>query len=285
VDRYSTDPVRVLVVGDSVALTLGQGLYFDEDRYRIQIYDEGIIGCGIAVGKEYLYHDTAYPSGAPCSPDPKRSTCYLFGRAVSTPCQSWQDAWTQWIKTVRPNVVVLLAGRWEVVDRTAPSGKWTNILDPSYAGYVEQQLELAVRIATSQGAKMVIETAPCYSSGEQPNGNPWPEDSSARLAVYNDLVRRVAATNSSKVTVQDLDSVVCPGGVFSPTLHGVSIRDPDGVHFTNPRTSGMKDVGGEYLAPSILPLWESLGHLQEAESGGAAVVKGAPFPMLYMAVQ
>jgi peptidoglycan/LPS O-acetylase OafA/YrhL len=284
-DKYSKDPVRVLVVGDSVALTFAQGLYEAEKRYDIQIYDEGIIGCGVAIGKYYLYHGTVNQSGAPCSPDPQRRSCYLFGRAVTMPCQSWQSAWEQWIKAIHPNLVVLLAGRWEVVNRTSPSGKWTNILDPSYASYVEQQLELAVQVATSQGSKMVIETAPCYSSGEQPDGDPWPEDSSARLDVYNDLVREVAAKHPSDVTVQDLDAVVCPGGVFSSTLHGVPIREPDGVHFENPLTSGLKDIGGEYLAPSFLPLWESIGHLQEAASGGATVVRGPPFPELFLAVQ
>jgi peptidoglycan/LPS O-acetylase OafA/YrhL len=285
-DKYAKDPVRVLVVGDSVALTLAQGLSRAEGHYDIQLYDEGIIGCGIAEGASYRVHGTVYQSGAPCSPHPAQRSCYQFNRSVVVPCQSWEAAWRQWLKSIRPNVVVLLAGRWEVVDRTSPSGQWTNILNPSYAEYVERQLELAVRIATSSGAKMVIQTAPCFSSGEQPNGEPWPEDSSTRLDVYNGLVEKVAAMFPSDVTVQDLDALVCPGGAFTPTLHGVTVRDPDGVHFvTTPANQPAQDVGGVYLAPSLLPLWESIGHLQEAASGGSTVVRGPPFPFFYLAPQ
>ena len=39
-------------------------------------------------------------------------------------------------------MVVLLAGRWEVVDREY-QGTWTNILHPAFAAYVKSQLEQA----------------------------------------------------------------------------------------------------------------------------------------------
>ena len=51
----------------------------------------------------------------------------------------------------------------------------------------------AVETATSTGALVVFMTSPCFDSGEQNNGQPWPEDSLARLAEYNDMVRQVAA--------------------------------------------------------------------------------------------
>ena len=41
------------------------------------------------------------------------------------------------MNAVKPNVVVLLAGRWEVVDREY-QGTWTNILHPTFAAYVKQ---------------------------------------------------------------------------------------------------------------------------------------------------
>jgi peptidoglycan/LPS O-acetylase OafA/YrhL len=284
--KYTKQPVRVLVVGDSVALTLAEGLYYAEGPYNLQVYNEGIIGCGVAVGKYVRLGGQVTATGAPCSPDPAAHPCYAFKRAVTVPCDSWQGAWRQWLKALHPNVVVLIAGRWEVVDRTDPAGAWTNILNPAYASYVKGQLESAVRIATSTGAKMIIETSPCYDSGEQPDGAPWPEDSAARLAAYNNLVMQVGAEFHTSVTVQNLDAVACPGGQFDPYLHDVPVRAADGVHFAMPGSPAKsQDIGGEYLAPALLPLWESLGHLQEAETDGRSVSKGPPYPVFYLAPQ
>ena len=47
----------------------------------------------------------------------------------------WATQWTQ-DRAVHPNVVVVGAGRWEVVDRLY-QGKWTNILKPPFAAYVK----------------------------------------------------------------------------------------------------------------------------------------------------
>ena len=127
------------------------------------------------------------------------------------------------INEVKPNVVVLLAGRWEVVDREY-RGTWTNILNPTYAAYVKQQLEAASNLVTATGARMVFLTAPCTNSGEQPDGAPWPEDNPARLTAYNKLVREVAAQHPQTDSVVDLNAAACPGGRYAS--HGGRRRDP-----------------------------------------------------------
>jgi hypothetical protein len=163
-------------------------------------------------------------------------------------------------------VVVLLAGRWEVVDR-AYHDQRTNILHTTFAAYVKSQLERAVQIGTSTGAHMVLMTAPCYDRGEQANGTPWPQDDIRRVEAYNRLVRQVGAEFPASVTVQDLYSLACPQGKFTPSSGGVPLRDPDGIHFA------ITPATGALLAPAILPLWEDLGHHQEA--GGGAVLTGS----------
>lgn len=132
---------------------------------------------------------------------------------------------------------------------------------------------------------MVIETSPCFDSGEQPDGDPWPEDSAQRLDAYNTLVRQVAAEYPTKVTVQNLNAVVCPDGNYTTELHGVQVRSADGVHFLQPPSTSPADVvGGAYLAPALLPLWETLGHEQEAQTRGATVPVG-PEPKSYFLAQ
>jgi hypothetical protein len=136
-------------------------------------------------------------------------------------------------------------------------GTWTNILNPRFAAYVKAQLELASQIVTSTGTHMVFLTAPCTNEPEQPDGAAWPEDNPARLAVYNKLVREVAAQHPQTDSVVDLYKAACPRSTFTFALHGITIRNPDGVHFT--------PVGGEVLAPALMPPIVAAGRSQMAE--------------------
>ena len=274
---YGAAPVRVLLIGDSEALTLGIGLStalrVSPERYHIVMVDKGLLACGVADGSTFTkMGQSGQPVGAPCSPDPSTGVCPQGVLAPhNSPCQARTTAWADWVQEVNPNVVVLLAGAAEVLDRVY-QGRTTNILNPVFAAYVKRQLETAVRIATARGALMVFMTKPCQDTGEQPDGSPWPEDSPERQAVYNSLLRQVAQENRGQVFVQDLNSFVCPGDKFSEDLHGVLVRTSDGVHFqfSEPGT------GGDYLAPAILPYWEALGHVQEMETGGRSIGRGPP---------
>ncbi len=239
-------PVRVLVVGDSVALTLAYGLDVAakaEPGYDISISDKGILGCGIAIGRYVQIQGKTEQVGWPCNPDAPPGN------------PQWPALWAKWISQFKPDVVVLLAGRWEVANRTY-HGKWTNITNPAYAAYIKDSIERAVQVGTSRGADMILDTAPCYNSGEQPNGLPWPEDSPVRLSIYNNLLNQVAssvdARHPGEVYVQHLHALVCPSGRFQASFDGVQVRSPDGVHFTTPQ-------GGEYLATKVLPTWKDVG--------------------------
>ena len=113
-------------------------------------------------------------------------------------------------------------------------------------------------MATSTGALMVMMTSPCFDTGEQDNGQPWPEDSPTRLAEYNAMVRQVAAEHPTTVEVDDFGSQLCPGGVYTPTIGGVQVRDGDGVHV--PPTP----AAGQWLDARILPEAIRVGRLQMA---------------------
>ena len=249
-------PVRVLMFGDSVALTLGIGLSYppDQAKYGYVLSDKGILGCGVVDGPEVELMGTRDATPPACNGSPVQP-----GEPADQ--QPWDYQWLDAMNEVKPNVVVLLAGRWEVVDREY-QGNWTNILNPVYAGYVKQQLEKASQLVTATGAHMVFLTAPCTNEGEQPDGSPWPEDNPARRAVFNTLVRQVAAEHPLTDSVVDLNAAACPGGKFATTVDGVALRRNDGVHFTTP--------GGIWLAPKLMPAIVAAGRAQAAGSTAAA---------------
>ena len=236
-------PVKALVVGDSTALTLDIGLNEHARDYGIEPFNGGILGCGVTSGAEYQEKGVDAPMAVQCQGGP--------------PQTQWPALWRAKIVKDDPNVVMILAGRWEVSNRTY-DGRWTNIEDPTYAAYIRQELTDAVHLAGSGGATVVLMTAPCYDTGEQPDGQPWPEDSRARLASYNQIVRDVAASIPG-TSLLDFNAMACPGGQYEEYMGGQQVRLADGIHFTF--------TGGDAFASRIWPYILQLGHQQMARTG------------------
>jgi hypothetical protein len=114
------DPhVTVLFLGDSLALTLGIALGAPplESQYDYTLNNLGILGCGVAEGTEVRVRGQLNMTAEPCSG--KRA-------APGTPLslQPWPIQWHKSLAADHPNVGVLLAGRWEVVNRTY-EGHWS----------------------------------------------------------------------------------------------------------------------------------------------------------------
>ncbi len=255
--QYTGPPVRLAVVGDSVAFRLATAMALTDPQqsYDVNIDNSAIVGCGVVRSTEYLAHGVPEVMTAQCN--------------TSTPAsQQWPALWSGDMRQFHPDVVAMLVGRWEVTDRMI-GGRWMHIGQPAYDAILKRSLELAVREATSTGALLMMLTAPCFSSGEQPNGQPWPEDSPARLARYNAILRQVAAEHPQSVEVVDFRSMLCPGGQFQTSIDGVQIRDADGVHIV-PTTGA-----GQWLDAKLLPEAVRLGRLhQDGRTLTAAVPTG-----------
>ena len=249
-------PVRVAILGDSVAWRLGFALQADQPQqsYGVDIDNGAIVACGVLRSTSYRAHGVDNTMAAQCD--------------SSAPASSqWPAQWQGNVAQYRPNVVVVLAGRWEVMDRTV-GGRWAHIGEPAFDALVRGSLEQAVRVGSSGGAYVVLLTAPCFNSGDQPNGTPWPEDDPVRLARYNQLVRQVAAEHPATVRVEDFGAMVCPGGVYTATRDGVQLRDGDGVHIVP------TPAAGQWLAAHLLPGVVEVGRLQMA--GRSLVTPVAP---------
>ncbi len=225
------DPVRALIIGDSTALTLGIAIAPWTHLYDVNEFDLATLGCGVTVSDAQVEHGIKIPTNWPCRADPGTHPTIF-------------EMWHQDVATIHPQVVAILAGRWEA-HNVWIGDQELNITQPGFQADVAEGLTRAVRIASADGARVVLLTAPCTSSGERPDGQPWPEDSPMRLAIYNAIVARVARATGA--TVLDLHAMVCPGGTYEQVIDGVTVRSPDGVHF-----AVGPNGAGPYLAPRIL---------------------------------
>ncbi|HLH28709.1 MAG TPA: acyltransferase family protein, partial [Acidimicrobiales bacterium] len=223
---------RVLFVGDSLSLTVGFWLTPYADRYHLVLRGRPLDGCGLVTAEPHDLH------GQPTYP--------------LAPCARWPSIWASDVATLRPQVVVLVVGWWETMDRWY-QGRWQHLGDPAFDAYERAQLEEAVSVLGSAGARVAITTAPYFDSGEQPDGRPWDEDDPGRVDLLNRIVLSVAAEHRHLVTVIPLNRYLDPGGRFRQRIDGQVMRFGDGVHTT--------EAAGTYLAPKLLPQLASLAAL------------------------
>jgi hypothetical protein len=238
---YGTRPVRLLVLGDSIAMTLGMGLSVDaRQEYGVSVTDDATVGCDLDPQLQVFTSDAAGPA---------------------TPgCDNWRGLWPFLVAGQRPQVVALGLGRWEVTDHLL-DGRWVHIGEPAWNQHLTADLQSAITILHSFGAKVVLFTMPYLDpSARQPDGQPYSENTPARVRAYNALVRQVAATRPGVVSVIDLNRMLSPSGVYSASLSGVDVRSSDGIHISVD--------GGELLRRQILPAVDRIGMEDEAVRAG-----------------
>ena len=253
--KAANRPIKVLLVGDSIAGTLGVGLaqLADQSHYKMQFANEGSPGCSLSMQQQIKTLWYTLAPGPPCS---------------STNPDALFATWRKWVDAYNPDVVLYVA-RGETFDQEV-GGKWQNLGQSSFDDYVASRYRDAVNVLGSKGATVVLMTSPYYDSGTQPSGTPWPEDAASRVQIDNSTMREVASTSTTgagtaldgKVYVFDLNTVVDPGGKYSATIGPYNIRCNDGVHFSQ--------SGGEYVGLRLLPDLVALGQAHATAAPGGA---------------
>ena len=229
---FTTRPLRFLLFGDSEALTLGQGLSVDTVKnYGVRLYDRATIGCDLDPNLEVMLSGSVGPA---------------------TPgCQNWPAVWAADVDSVRPQVVGILCGRWEVADHLY-DGQWTHIGETLWDDHLDADMAEAIRVVSAEGARVVLFTIPYVDPpNESAAGVPFPENQPSRVRAYNAVLRRLAARFPKVATVVDLNKFLDPDGVYTPTIGAVTVRWTDGVHIT--------PAGGELIQPEIEPTVAALG--------------------------
>jgi len=204
--RQAPGTRTVAVFGDSMAWTM---LRYLPPTPGFKFIDFTTIGCGIARGGPY------------------RSTGETLTQKPE--CETWPSRWAQRISHANPDVVLMIIGRWETVDRLN-KGHWTHVGDTAFDAYLGEELRRALDILGSTGARVVVTTAAYNRRGEQPDGSLYPEDEPDRVDAWNTLLRRVVAQRPN-ATVLDLNEKLCPDGDYTNKIKGITMR-MDGLHPT-----------------------------------------------------
>jgi peptidoglycan/LPS O-acetylase OafA/YrhL len=251
--KTSGPPIRVFLAGDSVAVTLGVGLSEQDLNYGVKVYDEATIGCGVMVSGEVLYNEVwQYPGGSPDY------------------CKKQLDKYSQELYLIKPDVVVVLVGRWEVADRNFGSGP-EHIGEPDFDKRLQNDLYNFIRLMHLTGAPVVLLTTPFFEQLDGPNGAPLPEDNPERVILFNSMLKQAAKTLGNWVYVIDLNKKVDPNGTFQEYIDGVQIRTTDGIHFTYPTLSQFSPTfpsAGLWLSPWLLPKLYAIGvNYRDSRSG------------------
>lgn len=211
-EREQPHRLRVTLLGDSTALTLGDGLRDVPGRQGVAFYNAATLGCGVTTATPYRYMGEVNP--------------YEHKK-----CRTWKARWRHRVSSRPADVVAILVGRWEVADQVV-NGTWTHVGTPLFDTYLRGELHKAVAAASSAGAAVAFLTAPYYSRGEQPDGSSWAEDDPARVDAFNRVLRSVAAQQPERVRVVEFGRRTAGGGhEYVSEVDGVVLRY-DGVHFT-----------------------------------------------------
>jgi peptidoglycan/LPS O-acetylase OafA/YrhL len=213
---------RVLVVGDSVALTLGRGIERWGAKHGAFVWNGGVLGCSLL--------DGALVRGYWGVQDRPPDMCHI---RVSFPNA---------IRKFDPEVVVALYGAWDVYDASFDHGRtWSApgqaTWDRNYAAAVAE----TARLLAARGARVIWLAPPCFAapSGASDASAPWYQP--ARVDALRAIDRSVATRNG--MTVSDIaHHNGCPVD-FSTR--------PDGTHYT--------DAGADAVAALLGPEIERLG--------------------------
>ncbi len=217
----------VLLVGDSMGWTLGAGLNNPFTAAEHLFFAVNSVGeCSLVPGEL----------------DIKQFRIHQPRRCASSGPHGWPARWRHSLAKYRPALSMVLF-RMNIVDHHL-DGRWQHIGQRQYDCVLYDNLVRAAAVLSSGGRPVVLLTTPYFDTGEQPNGDGWPEDAPSRVQRYNQMLRALAAAVPGVIHVVDLAAWIDPGGHFTRTIGTSVVRWVDGVHFTY--------AGDAYVLPRLL---------------------------------
>ncbi len=203
-------PKRVLVVGDSLAFTLGVPMMDDEQRYGVQISNAALLGCAFSTKGQLNVNGTWEDPPAGCT-----------------------TALTQWENDVSrvhaQEVVVELGYRdefdWRWGNQTVHLGM------PAFDSYLQRQIDHFVSVLARGGVKVLFLSVPYTHPPDRADGTPSPAAAPARHSAINAMLDAEAKRHPDSVQMLNVDKTVSPDNRYDAKVKGQLCRF-DGIHFS-----------------------------------------------------
>ena len=219
---HTCPPKRVMLIGDSLAFSLGLGEMIEEHNYGVEVANAAILGCSFHTG----------------------GVLNVSGTWESPPagCPGALSQWRRDEQVFKPQAVVVELGYRDEFDWRS-QGKVIHLGQPAFDTSVESQVERYVQVLGDGHTPILFLSVPYADPRPLPDGSPSPAGSGARHLVINSLLRAAASRDPSEVQVLNIDRVVSPGNRYQRRVNGNLCRF-DGIHFAI--------YCSELLAPDVL---------------------------------
>ena len=207
---HTCPPKKVLLIGDSLAFSLGLGQMIEEHHYGVEVANAAILGCAFHTAGEINVSGT--------------------WESLPKACPNALAQWEHVERAFKPQAVIVELGYrdefdWRVNDKAVHIGQ------PAFDAGVESEIERYVQVLRNGGQTPILFLSVPYANPRpDPNGSPSPAASPARHALINSLLRTAASQNPSRVRVLNIDKVVSPGSRYQRDVNGKLCRF-DGIHF------------------------------------------------------
>lgn len=225
---HTCPPKKVLLIGDSLAFSLGLGQMIEEHNYGVEVANAAILGCSFHTGGELNVSGTweSLPPGCP-------------------------GALGQWRRdelTFKPQAVIVELGYRDEFDWLV-HGRVVHLGQSGFDAALQSRMDTFVRVLGRTGAKLLFLTVPYTDPAPYPDGSPAPAGSPARHTLINRLLATAVRGSTAGAELLNLDHTISPGNHYDLTVHGQMCRF-DGIHFTL--------YCGTMLESTILPAVRSL---------------------------
>ncbi|HEV8064554.1 MAG TPA: SGNH/GDSL hydrolase family protein, partial [Acidimicrobiales bacterium] len=211
---HTCPPVRVALLGDSMALTLGYGLGSEQRQYGVLMADDAQLGCSFGTKGEGNWGNS-------------NGSVWGF---QNIPCLTQFQTWHTELTSFKPQAIVVMMGYWDCYDRLW-NGQDVHIGEPVFDSYLHSQMVKFVHMEGINGIPVVFLTVPYVDPPALDNGSEPSAASVSRHDEINAMLSQLASEFPKQVYVVDSDKYVSPGNHYDSSVSGHACRWSDGVHF------------------------------------------------------
>jgi hypothetical protein len=206
---YTCPPKRVMIIGDSVSLSMGIEMELDEENWGIEADNVAILGCGFVIGMQVDQNDKFVNQNDACSTE--------------------YSTWRSDAESFKPDLVIVEMGWWDSMLHKY-NGQVVQLGQTWYEGVVLARMKtLLSELAVDGSPPVDFLTVPWMDPPKWPNGEHNPGASTAAHDEINALLADAVKSDPSRATLINVSPYVTPEGRFQEYVDG-RCRESDGVH-------------------------------------------------------